>query len=65
MLNLGFGAIFRCRLKDVCFHEGVSGIVLQCEAVGNPTPDITFFHHESAITEDARHKVAKNGDVCR
>uniref|UniRef100_A0A915E301 Ig-like domain-containing protein n=1 Tax=Ditylenchus dipsaci TaxID=166011 RepID=A0A915E301_9BILA len=58
-----FGAIFRCRLKDVCFHDGVSAFELRCEAIGNPPPEITFFHHESALVEDGRHKVTRNGDI--
>ena len=60
-----FAPIFRSRLRDVCFKENTPQIVLDCHVIGNPTPKITFFHHESAIKdEDRRHKVVKNGDVC-
>ncbi|KAI1702784.1 immunoglobulin domain-containing protein [Ditylenchus destructor] len=58
-----FGAIFRRRLRNACFHESTPSIILECQAIGNPTPEVTFFHHESALVEDGRHKITKSGDT--
>ncbi|TKR95921.1 hypothetical protein L596_010020 [Steinernema carpocapsae] len=60
-----FAPIFRQRLRDVCFVDDVSELVLECEAMGNPVPQISWFHHESVLTEDGRHEISQEGSTCR
>lgn len=62
---LAYGAIFRRRLRDVCFLDNSSSFVLECKVAGNPAPEVTFFHQESAIVEDGRHKISQEGETWR
>ncbi|KAL3121107.1 hypothetical protein niasHT_005367 [Heterodera trifolii] len=57
--------VFRERLRDAYFCEGAATAFVECHAVGNPTPEITFYHHESAICDDGRHQITRNGNTWR
>jgi hypothetical protein len=61
----GFAPIFRSRLRDGFFTEGAANVTFECQPFGNPTPEVTFFHHESAICEDGRHRITQNGSTWR
>lgn len=61
-----FAPIFQSRLRnEICFIEGASAVTLECNVVGNPTPEVTFYHHESALTNDGRYSISINGEVCK
>uniref|UniRef100_A0A914I2N6 Uncharacterized protein n=1 Tax=Globodera rostochiensis TaxID=31243 RepID=A0A914I2N6_GLORO len=57
--------VFRDRLRDAYFCDGAATAVMECHPVGNPTPEVTFFHHESAICDDGRHQITRNGNTWR
>jgi hypothetical protein len=57
--------IFRTRLRDACFVDGAATTKLECYVVGTPTPEVTFYHHESALVDDGRHQIVVNDEVCR
>ncbi|KHN78737.1 Muscle M-line assembly protein unc-89 [Toxocara canis] len=60
-----FGAIFKRRLKDVAFTEGATEAIFECEVIGNPRPNVVWFYHESAISDDGKYKMIIDGDVYR
>ncbi|KAF7636564.1 hypothetical protein Mgra_00003955 [Meloidogyne graminicola] len=57
-----FAPIFRSRLRDGYFSENSANVTMECQVIGNPLPEVTFFHHESAICEDGRHKISRLGN---
>uniref|UniRef100_A0A1I7ZXH0 Ig-like domain-containing protein n=1 Tax=Steinernema glaseri TaxID=37863 RepID=A0A1I7ZXH0_9BILA len=56
-----FAPIFRQRLRDVCYIDGAAELVLECQVLGNPVPQITWFHHDSVVSEDGRHEFRHDG----
>uniref|UniRef100_A0A183BTP3 Protein kinase domain-containing protein n=1 Tax=Globodera pallida TaxID=36090 RepID=A0A183BTP3_GLOPA len=60
-----YSPVFRDRLRDAYFCDGTATAVMECHPVGNPTPEVTFFHHESAICDDGRHQITRNGNTWR
>jgi hypothetical protein len=60
-----FAPIFRTRLHDGFFCEGTPQVVFECQPIGQPAPEVTFFHHESAICEDGRHQISRHGNMWR
>ncbi|KAK0423251.1 hypothetical protein QR680_008047 [Steinernema hermaphroditum] len=59
-----FAPIFRQRLRDVCYIDDAAELVLECQVLGNPVPQVTWFQHDSAITEDGRHQFSHDGRCC-
>lgn len=60
-----FAPIFRARLHNVCFQADVgrAALTLECTVIGRPTPEVRFFHHESALSEGGRYRIERSGDV--
>ncbi|KAE9550262.1 hypothetical protein FO519_006523 [Halicephalobus sp. NKZ332] len=59
-----FGAIFRSRLRDVPFAENAGQLSFSCYVIGNPPPEVTWFHHDKLLVEDGRHRIHREGDKC-
>uniref|UniRef100_A0A914KID4 Uncharacterized protein n=1 Tax=Meloidogyne incognita TaxID=6306 RepID=A0A914KID4_MELIC len=57
-----FAPIFRSRLRDGYFSENSPSVYMECQPIGNPSPEVTFFHHESALFEDGRHQITRLGN---
>uniref|UniRef100_A0A915LS68 Uncharacterized protein n=1 Tax=Meloidogyne javanica TaxID=6303 RepID=A0A915LS68_MELJA len=57
-----FAPIFRSRLRDGYFSENSPSVYMECQPIGNPLPEVTFFHHESALCEDGRHQITRLGN---
>ncbi|KAL7071304.1 hypothetical protein ACQ4LE_009560 [Meloidogyne hapla] len=57
-----FAPIFRSRLRDGYFSENSPSVCMECQPIGNPSPEVTFFHHESALCEDGRHQITRLGN---
>lgn len=33
--------------------------------IGNPTPEINWYHQGSLLTEDGKHKIERHGELCK
>lgn len=53
--------IFYNRLPDLVFGLGDS-LLLKCSIVGEPTPQVFWFHNEAIVVEDNRHIIGQTSD---
>ncbi|MFH4974950.1 hypothetical protein AB6A40_001659 [Gnathostoma spinigerum] len=59
-----FGAIFKKRLRDVAFLEGANMVTFECTVIGSPQPNVTWYHFESAITNDGKYTISRDNEIC-
>jgi hypothetical protein len=60
-----FAPIFRNRLRDRGFREEAPAVSIECYVLGNPTPEISWYHQGSLLTEDGKHKIERQGEFCK
>ncbi|CAD5207130.1 unnamed protein product [Bursaphelenchus okinawaensis] len=57
--------IFRKRLHDECLKEDGNNVMLSCQVIGNPKPEVTWYHQGSALTEGDKFKMIHEGQEVR
>uniref|UniRef100_A0A1I7S951 Protein kinase domain-containing protein n=1 Tax=Bursaphelenchus xylophilus TaxID=6326 RepID=A0A1I7S951_BURXY len=57
--------IFKKRLHDVCLIEDGNSIILDCQVIGNPRPEVAWYHQGSALKDDQKFKAIYEGNLVR